>query len=660
MLRSPKFVWMLVALAMMLPFAVQGVSASRIAPDAQPSGAPATEPGSAGSELTGADVSTWLDGLMPYAIDAGRIPGAVVVVVKDGQIIARKGYGFADLEERKPVDPDRTLFRIGSISKLFTWTAVMQQVEQGRLDLDTDVNTYLDFKIPPFDGKPITLRDIMTHTPGFEESVRYLLTSDSDALLPLDEYAKRALPERVFAAGTTPAYSNYATALAGYIVERVSQTPYDTYIEKHIFDPLGMKFATSRQPLPGSLAPYMSDGYRGWGEGAQKFEIVQPAPAGSFAVSGADMGKFMIAHLENSGQLFKPETGQEMHDFRAPGLDPLNTMALGFYEQEINGKRSIGHGGDTDHFHSDMWLFPENGTGLYISMNSAGKEAAAYRLRGTIIHKFADRYFPDQRKFTPLDPATARNHSQMVAGTYVSSRGSYTNFMSLLGLLGGTTIVALPDGKIDLPALDILGAGARDWVEVEPFVWRDTATGERIAAEVKDGQVARVSMDVVSPFMMLFPAPASTNPAWLLPALIAALVLALLAVVAWPIRALVRRHYRAEFPLTGKSLLAYRLVRVFACLAILSAVGWVMLVQAFSADAGALGGGLDWLINLLRFLTPLAAFGLLGTAVWQMILCFKNKRRLTMKLGAGLMVFAGLILSWVTVAFHLYGFGMVF
>nr|WP_305096376.1 serine hydrolase domain-containing protein [Croceibacterium sp. D39] len=583
-----------------------------------------------------------------------------MVVVDDGAIIAEKGYGFADLANRQPVDPRRTLFRIGSISKLFTWTAVMQQVEAGRLDLDQDVNAYLDFRIPPYEGKPLTLRDIMTHTPGFEESLRYLFTTDPAALLPLDEYAKRALPHQVYAPGTTPAYSNYATALAGYIVQRVSGQPYDTYVENHILDPVGMNFATSRQPLPAKLAPYMSKGYRDWNEAPRPFEIVQPAPAGSFSVSGEAMGKFMIAHLQNSGVLFDPATGTQMHDYRAKGVGPLNRMALGFYEQVINGRRSIGHGGDTDYFHSEVWLFPESGIGLFIATNSRGKEAAAYGLRGTIIHEFADRYFPEQRKFTPIDPAVSRQHAQLVAGTYVSSRGSFTNFMSVFGLLGPTKIIALPDGGISLPDLSILSAGPRDWVEVEPFVWRDTFSGERVAAEVKDGNVVRVSMDVVSPFMVLFPAPAAANPAWLLPALLIALAFCFLAVVAWPVRALVRRHFGAPFALSGRSLTAYRLSRVFAGLAILAVLGWLLLVQTFTADSGTLGGDLDWLINLLRILTPLAAFGLLVTAAWHLANSFRDGRRWTMKLGAVLLVFAGVILCWVTIAYNLYGFEMTF
>ena len=215
----------LAALSLFFCLTAQTPATPGPADDDRSASAEETPAGGAGRALTSTDVSAWLDGLMPYALKAGRIPGAVVVVVDDGAIIAEKGYGFADLANRQPVDPRRTLFRIGSISKLFTWTAVMQQVEAGRLDLDQDVNAYLDFRIPPYEGKPLTLRDIMTHTPGFEESLRYLFTTDPAALLPLDEYAKRALPHQVYAPGTTPAYSNYATALAATLSSAFPASP---------------------------------------------------------------------------------------------------------------------------------------------------------------------------------------------------------------------------------------------------------------------------------------------------------------------------------------------------------------------------------------------------------------------------------------------------
>src|SRR5690606_13991382 len=179
-------------------------------------------------------------------------------------------------------------------------------------------------------------------------------------------------------------------------------------------------------------------------------------------------------------------------------------------------------------------------------------------LRSALFHEFADRYLPGADPTARVDPETAREHAAMLAGHYVSSRGSFTNFMSVLGLLSQMQIVVGEDGKIAMPALDGLSAAARDWVEVEPFVWIDTATGERLAAEVKDGRVVRVSTDAVSPFMVLEPAAAGTNGAWLVPALLLSLALVLLAAVAWPVRVLVRRHFQAAFALENQARKAWR------------------------------------------------------------------------------------------------------
>src|SRR5438874_2759751 len=163
---------------------------------------PATKPATTTHSLTAEDVGAWLDGLIPYGIDRGDVAGVEVVVVKDGRVLFERGYGVADVKSRRPVDPKRTLFRPGSISKLFTWTAAMQLVEQGKLDFDLDVNAYLDFKIPPAFGKPLTLRNLMTHTPGFEESIKGLFAKDRR---PLGAVLKAWVPTRIFPPGEVSA-----------------------------------------------------------------------------------------------------------------------------------------------------------------------------------------------------------------------------------------------------------------------------------------------------------------------------------------------------------------------------------------------------------------------------------------------------------------------
>lgn len=656
-----KSVMMLMMALLALPLAAQGPVPQRPAREAAAAPAPAApQAAPQGVALDRADLEAWLDGFIPYALERGGIAGAVVVVVRGGGPVLQKGYGYADVASRKPVSPDATLFRPGSVSKLLTWTAVMQLVQAGRLDLDRDVNAYLDFEIPPYEGKPITLRHIMTHTAGFEESVRHLISNDPEAVMPLAEHVKVALPERVFAPGTTPAYSNYATALAGYIVERASGMSFYDYMDRRIFAPAGMIRSTFRQPLSDPLKPLMSSGYALASEKAKPFEIVIPAPAGSLSSTGADMGRFMMAHLNDGGPLLQPATARMMHDTNAARLGPLNTMALGFYEQWVNGRRAIGHGGDTQWFHSYLWLFPDADIGLYISMNSAGKEGAPHAIRSALFHKFADRYLPGPEEQRRVDPETARQHARMVAGNYVSSRGSFTTFVSLLGLLGQPTIGVDADGRLVFPLLDMLGAGKRDWVEVEPFVWRDTGTGERLAAEVRDGRVVRISTDAISPFMVLEPAPFGYNAAFWLPALLAALAIILLAAIAWPVRAIVRRRFGTRLELSKRALLAYRLSRAFAWLALLAAAGWAGLIVAFSSDIGSLGGPLDWLLVLLRIVTPIAAIGLTAAAGWHLWLTWAERRPWTARVGALLLLLAALVLLWVTFAYRLYGFGMVY
>src|SRR5574337_2207460 len=184
--------------------------------------------------LDAQDLGTFFDGLVPYMLERNDIAGGVVAVVKDGKLIFAQGYGYADVAKRTPVVADKTLFRIGSVSKLFVWTAVMQQVAAGKIDLDADVNQYLDFKIPAKYGKPVTMRDLMTHTAGFAEVIKDLGVPTTKDLYPLKRYLAEHIPPRIFPPGEVVAYSDYGATLAGYIVQRVSGQPFDQYVEDHM------------------------------------------------------------------------------------------------------------------------------------------------------------------------------------------------------------------------------------------------------------------------------------------------------------------------------------------------------------------------------------------------------------------------------------------
>jgi CubicO group peptidase (beta-lactamase class C family) len=426
---------------------------AKAAPRNSSAGGPAVLPPSLPpAQLTQADLTAFFDGLVPLQIERDDIAGAVVAVVRDGKVIFAKGYGYADLAKKKPVSAEDTLFRCGSISKLFTWTAVMQLVEQGKTNLDADINQYLDFKIPEPFGKPITMRNLMTHTPGFEETIRDLITVDPKHTRSLRDYLVDHEPKEIFRPGTTGAYSNYGATLAGYIVQRVSGQPFDDYIEQHIFVPLGMTHATFRQPLPKDLQPLMSQGYERASGGAKEFEVVTPFPAGSVAISAMDITHFMIAQLNNGTynqpdlrrmqvrcpqgapncqgapvplvQILSAQTAILMHS-RQYAPDPrVNATCLGFYEETRNGHRIIGHGGDTQYFHSDLHLILDANTGLFVSYNSAGRGDVAPR--GPLFEKFLDRYFPYTPPATnPL--ATAAADARAVRGSYIPSRRSQTN-----------------------------------------------------------------------------------------------------------------------------------------------------------------------------------------------------------------------------------------
>lgn len=396
--------------------------------------------------LTAEDLTTFLDGLVPVQLRQNDIAGAVIVVVKDGKVLFARGYGYSDVEAKKPVSPDATLFRPASISKLFTCTAVMQLAEQGKLDLDRDVNQYLDFQIPATYAQPITLRNLMTHTAGFQETIRGHTIREGGRLLPLKEYLPEHLPPRIFAPGTTPAYSNYGNALAGYIVERVSGQPFENYIEEHIFRPLGMKDSTYVQPPPDALKPMMSNGYLSGSEPAKPFEIIQTFPGGGLSATAADMARFMIAHLQDGGfgdeRILNPETTLAMHSRQFELLGSMNGSAFGFAEQSRNGYRVIGHGGDLKAFHSQLSLVPQLRLGFFFSQNSMGRA----NLRTTVWRSFFDRYFPSApRASEPFVPVS--NPSEFT-GLYKTTRRFDMSILKLGSLTGQIWVSANSDGTI--------------------------------------------------------------------------------------------------------------------------------------------------------------------------------------------------------------------
>lgn len=452
-----------------------------------------------------AALGAFLDGVMKSQVEELHIPSAVVAVVKDGRVLYAQGYGNANVASGTPIDPATSLFRIGSTSKLFTWTAVMQLVEQGKIKLDADVNTYLKgFKIPSTFAKPITVRNLLTHSGGFEDGgIGYLISDDSSTVRPIEVTLKEHMPARVRPPGVLSSYSNYSAALAGLIVEQVSGVPFNEYIRRNILDPLDMKYATFQEPLPAGLKPYGVTGYtrENGVYVAKPFEYVGGfRPAGSGSMSAMAMTHFMIAHLQNGQygnvRILQPQTAQLMHSTAFANDPRLPGMALGFYEQRMNGLRVIGHEGDTQHFHTAMFLIPDKQVGIFMSYVGTGAEP----VRPGTLQAFFDRYFPVPAPRIPPTPANFAQTAQKYTGAYRFARHSSTKFDKALMLAGSPIKVSvLP--KTGRLLVTGLGEKPAQFAPVGDSLFQQVEGNYRIGfTEDASGNVTRLSVDAL-PFM---------------------------------------------------------------------------------------------------------------------------------------------------------------
>jgi CubicO group peptidase (beta-lactamase class C family) len=418
-----------------------------------------------------AEVEAFLDLVMPAAIARYNAPGATVAVVKDGRLVVAKGYGYNDLVNRTPIDGDTTIFRIGSISKLFTWTAAMQLVEEGKIDLDEDVNTYLKgMKIPDtYPGQPVTMRHLLTHTAGFEDTSLRMTWGDVESLISIQQYCAENIPARIYPPGKVSLYSNYGATLAAVVVEDVSGMPFDQYLQSRIFTPLGMDQTNLRQDLPQEFASRLTKGYKFANSENLPAEdyILTVGPAGSISSTAPDMAKFLIAHLQNgtygNATILSPGTTNLMHSW-AFSVDPrVSGMCLGFYEQHYNGRRTIGHGGDTDTFHSHLCLLPDEQVGFFVSSNSAGGRG----VRDELFKAFMDRYYPGEPIALPEPDPSASARLQHYAGTYEMNRHNYARFERYIGLPSPITITATPEGTLRMASSD----GVVEYIEGESGVF---------------------------------------------------------------------------------------------------------------------------------------------------------------------------------------------
>jgi CubicO group peptidase (beta-lactamase class C family) len=576
-----------------------------------------TAESSVSHELTKADLEAFLDALLPAQLVNRDIAGAVVAVVKDGQVLLAKGYGYADFAAKTPVEADKTLFRPGSISKVFTATAVMQLVEQGKLDLDRDVNEYLDFAIPKTYAEPVTLRRILTHTAGFEETLKNLFVPSAREMRPIREYLIAAMPQRIFPPGAVPSYSNYALTLAGYIVERTSGEPFEKYIEAHIFDPLHMTRSSFAQPLPPTLESLMSQGYLAAAQGARKFEFVPAAPAGALSATATDMARLMLAFLADGtldgATVLKPETVRAMQARQFEVHPALRAMGLTFIDYSMNGQRIVGHGGDTIYFHSDMILMPNAQVGLFISYNSQGSRPGGGRTE--VIRAFLNRYFPD-REVAPLtlDAKTAQADARAVSGVYQGSRRGESSLLKLAAILGQIAVRSDANGVLTIESVTSPRGGLKRWREIGPLLYREVDGPDTIAFR-RDANGNVTDLLPSGPIQLAQRVTGFASKKVLLPLVGGSLGLLVVTLLLWPVAVIIRRRY-------GRPLFAAtvdRALYLLARLVCLLQVGLIALIAVplslTNKNIAYIGDGINPWLTAAHVMGWAATLGLIVLAI---------------------------------------------
>ncbi len=442
----------------------------------------------------------WLDETMADQLERHHVPGAAVVVVNDGDVLLAKGYGYADLESQRPVVANETVFSIGSTGKLVTWTAVMQGVEDDRLDLDRDVNDYLTdsaVTVPDTYPEPITLEHLGTHSAGFEDGFAGMVAEDPDEIRPLEEILADHQPARVRPPGESVAYSNYGTALAGHVLAEQYDATFTAYADERIFTPLGMDDTTYAQPLPAELEPRRAIGYTPQDGEYQAHDPVVwtlPPEGGSLRTTATDMGRFMLAHLNEgtygSERILEAETVREMHRrqfTKSEAVPELNGMAFGFIEMDRNGETIVGHWGDTPRFKSLLALYPERDTGIFVVYNSPGGGPARFEL----LQAFTDRHYPQSDTPVVEPPNGAADRARELAGDYRSLTVSESSWERVLGVMTRTfTVGATDEGYLTTTRL---GEGARTWVERRPEVYEEVGGNDMLVFRVdEDGRATHM------------------------------------------------------------------------------------------------------------------------------------------------------------------------
>ncbi len=376
-------------------------------------------------------LKAFVDGVVTTAMADHRIPGVIVAVVYQGETVLLRGYGYAHEPERRPVDPQHSLFRVASITKIFNAIALLKLVDEGRVELDAEFTRYLpdiDFDLPY--GVP-RVRDLLTHTAGFEDAyLGHFWAVDAESEHHLGDYIARFQPAQVRAPGKALVYSNYGTSVIGLIVETVSGMPYADFVESRVLMPMGMN-ASRMRDWPGEARPgYLpAAAYENlslshvWSAG--RFSPPSWAwmhggmmPAGGLLSTGEDMGRFMRAQLADGGGILSAEGMRLLTTPSIANHPGVAANALGYWINEVWGYPTMEHGGSIFGFLSNLVLVPELALGVFVSTNAPSGHRLSSQLPQRIVGQFfaSERHAPrsdaqaDLSEFTGLYRSERRGH----------------------------------------------------------------------------------------------------------------------------------------------------------------------------------------------------------------------------------------------------------
>lgn len=428
-------------------------------------------------------------------------PGATVAVVQGDRTLLAKGYGYADAKRKVPVRADETAFRVGSVGKLVTWTAVMQGVERGVLDLDTDVNDYLDdsaVEVPDAYGDPVTLGHLGTHTAGFESSLDPRIVADPGALRPLESLLAERRPRRIRPPGTAVGYSNYGAALAGHVVAETADATFEEYVQSEVFEPLDMATSTFAQPVsddrPGELAA-------GHARSGGSFATPDPVyvnmyPAGSMTATATDMARFASAHLGDGAvgddRILDADAARRMREDHHVRHPAVNNWRYGFYEYGAPDAGLIAHSGGTVYFKSLLVLAPDRNVGVFLDYNCDADESRLAGAVNAILDECGLRR--SSPRPAPTRAAGRESRFEAVAGEYGPTLLPDSGPLNLMDLLARIVVEPGDEGRLVTRTLD---GDPRKWIETRPYVFREVGGEDVLAFEVEDGEVQRLNVSSV-------------------------------------------------------------------------------------------------------------------------------------------------------------------